>query len=295
MANIDVSHLTSAATLAGLSVDKKGVVTGSGVFDNLMEAVNVHLDAQYNSGRLTGKDYASVYLGALQSTIQQSISFILGEQAADKQAELLAKQVATEDKKAADVASTTTVRNAQSINDTALKTAQTNVAINQAASEIKKALNIVEDTAVKTAQAALMAKQTLTEVNKATDVGSTTSVRNAQSTKDSLVKTAQIAKLGAEKDVLNQKEVTEWSQTEKATVGTAASDNSILGRQSTLYEEQAKGFKWNADQKYLKTIMDGWAVNIASADGTGAGVTAINTTTVGSNDLNVLIDGAKPA
>ena len=41
--------------------------------------------------------------------------------------------------------------------------------------------------------------------------------------------------------------------------------------------------------------MDGWAVNIASADGTGAGVTAINTTTVGSNDLNVLIDGAKPA
>jgi len=270
MANIDVSHLTSAATLAGLSVDKKGVVTGSGVFDNLMEAVNVHLDAQYNSGRLTGKDYASVYLGALQSTIQQSISFILGEQAADKQAELLAKQVATEDKKAADVASTTTVRNAQSINDTALKTAQTNVAINQAASEIKKALNIVEDTAVKTAQAALMAKQTLTEVNKATDVGSTTSVRNAQSTKDSLVKTAQIAKLGAEKDVLNQKEVTEWSQTEKTTVGTAASDNSILGRQSTLYEEQAKGFKWNADQKYLKTIMDGWAVNIASADGTGA-------------------------
>jgi hypothetical protein len=289
MANIDVSHLTSAATLAGLSVDKKGVVTGSGVFDNLMEAVNVHLDAQYNSGRLTGKDYASVYLGALQSTIQQSIAFILGEQTADKQAELLTKQASTEDRKALDIASTTTVRNAQSTNDTALKAAQTSVATNQAATELIKAINIAEDTIVKDAQAALIVKQTLTEVNKATDVGSSTSVRNVQSTKDSAIKDAQVAKLGAEK------EVTEYSQTEKISVGFPATDNSILGRQSTLYEEQAKGFKWNADQKYLKTIMDGWAVNIASADGTGAGVTAINTTTTGSNDLNVLIDGAKPA
>jgi hypothetical protein len=295
MANIDVSHLTSAATLAGLSVDKKGVVTGSGVFDNLMEAVNVHLDAQYNSGRLTGKDYASVYLGALQSTIQQSIAFILGEQTADKQAELLTKQASTEDRKALDIASTTTVRNAQSTNDTALKAAQTSVATNQAATELIKAINIAEDTIVKDAQAALIVKQTLTEVNKATDVGSSTSVRNVQSTKDSAIKDAQVAKLGAEKKVLNQKEVTEYSQTEKISVGFPATDNSILGRQSTLYEEQAKGFKWNADQKYLKTIMDGWAVNIASADGTGAGVTAINTTTTGSNDLNVLIDGAKPA
>lgn len=292
MANIDVSHLTSAATVGGLGVDKKGVVTGSGVFDNLMEAVNVHLDAQFNSGRLTGKDYATVYLGALQSTIQQSITFVLGEQAADKQAELLTKQVVTEEKKATDVVSTTTVRNAQSINDTAIKTAQTTLATNQGATELKKALNVVSDTALKDQQKLLATNQTATEANKTTDVASTTSVRNVQSVKDSAVKDAQVAKSTAEKDVLEQKGITEFAQTQKITK-VAPTASSILGRQSTLFEQQAKGFKWNADQKYLKTIMDGWSVNVASADGDGSTVTSLNAGGT-SEDINHQIANAKP-
>ena len=292
MANIDVSHLTSAATVGGLGVDKKGVVTGSGVFDNLMEAVNVHLDAQYNSGRLTGNDYATVYLGALQSTIQQSITFILGEQAADKQAELIAAQVATESKKTLDVESTTTVRNAQSTNDTALKSAQTTLAVNQGATEVKKALNVVSDTALKDQQKLLATNQTATEANKTIDVASTTSVRNVQSTKDSLVKDANKAKIDAETTVLNQKEITEYAQTQQTTF-VAPTTDSILGRQSKLFEQQAKGFKWNADQKYLKTIMDGWAVNVASADGDGSTVTSLNAGG-GSTDINHQIDNAKP-
>jgi len=292
MANIDISQITSAATVGGLSVDKEGTVTGSGIFDNLMEAVNVHLDAQYESGRLTGKDYATVYLGAMQSTIQQSITFVLGEQTADKQAELLAKQVATEEKKATDVASSTTVRNTQSTNDTALKTAQTNLATNQGATEIKKALNIVSDTALKDQQKLLTVEQTATEANKTIDVASTTSVRNVQSTKDSLVKDATKAKIDAETNVLDQKEITEYAQTQRTTLTTPTAD-SILGRQSTLYEQQAKGFKWNADQKYLKTIMDGWAVNVASADGDGSTVTALNAGG-GATDINHQIDNAKP-
>jgi hypothetical protein len=43
-----------------------------------------------------------------------------------------------------------------------------------------------------------------------------------------------------------------------------ATTTSIMGRQSTLYNQQAKGFKWNADQKYLKTIMDAWSINTST-------------------------------
>jgi len=177
VANTDLTQGSALTT----STDGKYTVTGTGIFDDLMEAVNTHLTAQFNLGRITGKDYATVYLGAMQSALQNSASFTLGKE-----------------------------------------------------------------------------------------------------------------KTNTEAALIGQKEITEYAQTQQTTK-VAPNANSILGKQAELYEEQAKGFKWNADQKYLKTIMDGWAVNIASADGTGAGVTAINTTTVGSNDLNVLIDGAKPA
>ena len=292
MANIDVSHLTSAATVGGLGVDKKGVVTGSGVFDNLMEAVNVHLDAQFNSGRLTGADYATVYLGALQSTIQQSISFVLGEQAADKQAELLDKQAATESKKAFDVASTTAVRDTQSVNDTALKAAQTTLTVNQSATELKQALNIISDTVLKEQQKLLATNQTATEANKTIDVASTTSVRNVQSTKDSLIKDATKAKLDSETSVLTQKGITEYAQTQQTSKVAPVAD-SILGKQATLYGEQAKGFKWNADQKYLKTLLDAWSINVSTNGIAATNITALNAT--GTGNMNSQIVNAEPA
>ena len=56
--------------------------------------------------------------------------------------------------------------------------------------------------------------------------------------------------------------------------------------------EQAKGFQWNADQKYLKTLLDAWAVNISTAGVASTGVTAINTT--GTGNINTQIANAEP-
>jgi hypothetical protein len=50
---------------------------GTGVFDTLITAVNKNIELQYNKGRITGNDYAVAYLGALQSTLQQSVEFLL--------------------------------------------------------------------------------------------------------------------------------------------------------------------------------------------------------------------------
>ena len=62
---------------SGLTVTNN-VVTGSGVFDDLMEAVTTHLEAQYQLGRITGGDFATVYLGAMQSALQQSVAYAVG-------------------------------------------------------------------------------------------------------------------------------------------------------------------------------------------------------------------------
>jgi hypothetical protein len=174
---IVTTDLTKASALT-VSTDGKYTVTGTGVFDDLMESVNVHLDAQYNLGRITGTDYATVYLGAMQSAIQTSASFVVGA-----------------------------------------------------------------------------------------------------------------AKGNAEITLINQKEITEYAQTQQTTK-VAPNANSLSGKQATLFGEQAKGFQWNADQKYLKTLMDAWSINISTAGVASTNITALNAT--GTGNLNTQITNAEP-
>lgn len=86
MADITIDDLTT------------GTIGGTGVFDKLLAAVKVHVQQEFSEGRIRGSDYATVYLGALQSVISQSLQFLLQEQISDKQADLLAAQIVTQGK-----------------------------------------------------------------------------------------------------------------------------------------------------------------------------------------------------
>ena len=70
---------------------------GTGVFDTLVSAVNKNIELQYIQGRITGQDYANVYLGAMQAVLGQSIEFLLRRdlteaQIADVQAGIALKE-----------------------------------------------------------------------------------------------------------------------------------------------------------------------------------------------------------
>lgn len=67
----------------GSVVNEKWVGTGS--FDKLIGAINQNLELQYRLGRITGGDYATVYLGALQYAIQQGIEFSLRQELVENQ------------------------------------------------------------------------------------------------------------------------------------------------------------------------------------------------------------------
>ena len=171
--------LTNASLTQGSSVtNTNNVITGTGVFDDLMESVTAHLEAQFQLGRITGTDFATVYLGAIQSALQASVSYAIGQE-----------------------------------------------------------------------------------------------------------------KTNAEVALLTQKQTTEYGQT-LVTGNTTPNANSILGKQTTLYGEQAKGFKWNADQKYLKTLLDAWAININVLGVASTQITALNAT--GTGNMNTQITNAEP-
>lgn len=82
MTDIVVSSLTEAELL------------GNGVFDVLMRATKAHLDSEYKLNRIRGPEYSSVYLGSIQAVMQTALQFVLQNQKASLEAELLEKQIA---------------------------------------------------------------------------------------------------------------------------------------------------------------------------------------------------------
>lgn len=86
---LDVAELTTAD------------IKGTGVFDVLMQSVKAHVKEEHQANRITGKEYATVYLEALQTTQGNAIDYLLkaklfGYEMAnlEKQGKLLDAQIA---------------------------------------------------------------------------------------------------------------------------------------------------------------------------------------------------------
>jgi hypothetical protein len=70
-----------------------GEWTGTGVFDMLIAAVNKNIEIQYQKGRITGSDYAQVYLGGVQAVLQQSVQWVLQVDTNDAQVDDIRKGI----------------------------------------------------------------------------------------------------------------------------------------------------------------------------------------------------------
>lgn len=66
---------------------------GEGLFDQLMEAVGVRLKEEYKRGRISGTEYSKVYLGAMESVLQNSTQFLLGTMLINEQRDKAAVEV----------------------------------------------------------------------------------------------------------------------------------------------------------------------------------------------------------
>ena len=85
MSDIAITDVTNATAL----------VAGTGSFDVLMDQIEIRLDAQYLKQRISGTDYATVYLGALQAVMQQAIAFTLQQETAGLEADKVSQEIET--------------------------------------------------------------------------------------------------------------------------------------------------------------------------------------------------------
>ena len=61
---------------------------GTGVFDIIMKAANENIKIQNQASRITGAEYAEVYLGTMQTAISEAMKFLLNKDQSTKDLEV---------------------------------------------------------------------------------------------------------------------------------------------------------------------------------------------------------------
>ena len=79
--------------------DENGAVTGTGIFDVLMNTATKHLQVQFDSGKINGELYANAYIQVYQVTLQTAKDIWLQKGISEAQLALLREQTTTEDAK----------------------------------------------------------------------------------------------------------------------------------------------------------------------------------------------------
>jgi hypothetical protein len=237
----------------------EATLDGGGVFDVLMRANKAHLEAEYVKQRIKGPEYATVYLGSLESVLRISLEFILQREKNALELQLMEQQV---------ILAEAQVRKTEA----EILIAEKQVEIAQAELEIaqQNALKIPAEIDHINAQTSLVEQNTVNAVTQ-----NDTMIREQcklAAEYDLLL--SENLKAVAETSLLNQKNMTEKAQT----IGSNVDADSVVGRQKLLYQAQTDGFKRDSEQEAAKILVNSWVTRRSTDEGTTA------------NDINKLED-----
>ena len=83
---VDIKDFSNGSIDNSNPQDPKWV--GTGVFDIIMKAANENIKIQNQTSRITGAEYAEVYLGTMQTAISEAMKFLLNSDQSTKDLEV---------------------------------------------------------------------------------------------------------------------------------------------------------------------------------------------------------------
>lgn len=84
---------TSITTDFNVDELTEGTLTGKGVFDVLLQTLRLHLDREFNSNRITGTAYATVYSQAITAFLAQAAQYAISKAKLPLELQLLQEQI----------------------------------------------------------------------------------------------------------------------------------------------------------------------------------------------------------
>lgn len=199
---------------------------GTGIFDLLNVSIALNLKKEFEDGKITGPEYSQVYLGALQATLQQAVTFLLSEQEASKKVDLLDKQI----EEAAEHIDLVVAQTAKAYEDIAASQAKTN-----------------RENLVNNKQIIKLQKETLLVEAQTTDQQYITAT----------IRPAELLKIQAETQLIDARKAETLAATVRSDLESA--------QKVLLMAAQTLGFASDTKQKLLKQMQDGFAVALSIA------------------------------
>ena len=83
---VDINDFSNGSIDASNPQDPKW--DGTGIFDIIMKAANENIKIQNQTSRITGAEYAEVYLGTMQTAISEAMKFLLNSDQSTKDLEV---------------------------------------------------------------------------------------------------------------------------------------------------------------------------------------------------------------
>ena len=193
---------------------------GTGVLDQMLATMRVHLAEQFDKERIQGTEYAEVYLGAFQSTLAAAIQFLLARRKLGLDLKLQEAQIS-------------------------LTTAQED----QIRAEMQKI-----PYAIQALQKQLeLADKQIAQADKQLEL---TEAQIQVQLKQLDLMAEQLEQAKAQTAYYEQRTITEKAQT---TAGVAAT-GSVIGTQVALMNKQADGYDRNAEQQAAQIWANTWNV-----------------------------------
>jgi len=193
---------------------------GTGVLDQMLATMRVHLGEQFEKERIQGTEYAEVYLGAFQSTLAAAIQFLLARRKLGLDLKLQEAQIS-------------------------LTTAQEE----QIRAEMQK---IPYEIQALQKQLELAEKQ-IAQADKQLEL---TEAQIQVQLKQLDLMAEQLEQAKAQTAYYEQRTITEKAQTQAGVAATG----SVIGTQITLMNKQADGYDRNAEQQAAQIWANTWNV-----------------------------------
>lgn len=193
---------------------------GTGVLDQMLATMRVHLAEQFDKERIQGTEYAEVYLGAFQSTLAAAIQFLLARRKLGLDLKLQEAQISL----------------------TTAQEAQIQAEMQKIPYEIQALQKQLE-----------LADKQIAQADKQLEL---TEAQIQVQLKQLDLMTEQLEQAKAQTGYYEQRTITEKAQT---SAGVAAT-GSVIGTQVALMNKQADGYDRNAEQQAAQIWANTWNV-----------------------------------
>lgn len=226
-------------------------LSGTGVLDVMLQTMRVHLTDQFEKERIQGTEYATVYLGAYQSTLEAAINFLLAKQKQGLELQSLTAQISLAEAQEAQI------RDQMQKTPYEIQLLQKQIELaDKQVEQADRQLDLLD------AQIQVQLKQL-----------------------DLLAEQVEQAK--AQTEYYAQRTITEKAQTESGIAATG----SVIGTQVSLMNAQKDGYTRNAEQQATQILVNTWNVRRQTDEDTSANSTnLLDDATVGKS-IQALLAG----